>query len=116
MWRQNQDELNRESFISKHGYVIVRVSSHFVNAMYRTPDNCLCSAVVTFNPFSGTVTMSLESPVEDVSCRDIVQDLWGDEAGGHTGIAGSPRGRRMFFQDFYKAVEALDRDIVIVNG
>lgn len=44
----------------------------------------------------------------EVSSRaTILQDLWGPEAGGHDGIAGSPRERRMTEDDLEAAVTAL---------
>ena len=34
-----------------------------------------------------------------VSAKELVQELWGNEAGGHPGIAGSPRGKEMTEKD-----------------
>lgn len=46
------------------------------------------------------------------SAREIVQHLWGPEAGGRDGIAGSPRGQEMTREDFDKAIDyCLDRII-----
>ena len=55
----------------------------------------------------GSVTVSLADPIEGVVCRDIVQSLWGMEAGGHAGIAGSPRGQEMSTADLDACVEAV---------
>ncbi len=38
--------------------------------------------------------------IEPSSAKDIVQHLWGNEAGGHIGIAGSPRGQEMTLENF----------------
>ena len=60
---------------------------------------------MAFNQRTGAITVSLADPIEGVSCREIVQDLWGPDAGGHDGIAGSPRGVRMGFGDVSAALE-----------
>lgn len=44
------------------------------------------------------------APVPGVSCSELVQELWGPEAGGRDTIAGSPRGRAMTLADANKAV------------
>jgi hypothetical protein len=64
-------------------------------------------AIVAWNPEAGTVTVSLESSVSGVSCRDIVQALWGPLAGGHAGIAGSPRGMAMTDEQFTTCIWAV---------
>lgn len=38
-----------------------------------------------------------------LSAREIVQELWGPEAGGRDGIAGSPRGQAMTLEDYENA-------------
>lgn len=91
-FKLDQKKLDEESFIEKVDGVILRVGPTFTNHLYRDAE-----AVVAFNTINGSITISLAYPEKypEVSCRDIVQTIWGDEAGGHDGIAGSPRGRRM---------------------
>ena len=90
-------ELNRNSFRSLAGGVILRESSSFANHLYTTPSGVVARAVVNWNPGEdfpgGAITMSLADPVPGVSCREIMQGLFGSEAGGHDGIAGSERGK-----------------------
>jgi hypothetical protein len=97
VWKAQQDKLNADSFceIECVDDVILRVSTAFVNHLYSVPSGVLCQAVAAFNPRTGSITISLADPIEGVSCRELVQKLWGPEAGGHDGIAGSPRGQRM---------------------
>ena len=102
--------LNRATFSRWEGHIILRVTTQerqFCNHMYSDPAGVAGVAVACFNPFSGTVTISLAEPVEGVSCRAILQELWGREAGGHDGSAGSPRGMKMTDQDFQDAVAGL---------
>lgn len=107
------DKLNAESFVEFIGEdVIVRVSPNFVNHLYVAPDGEVAKVVVGFNTLHGSITVSFADAPKGVNARDIVQKLWGAEAGGHAGIAGSPRGLRMQLfdiQDTIKAVhDALD--------
>lgn len=91
-WARANEALNEASFLEAYGKeVALRQSTRFVNHLYRGLDGELFKAVVNFNPKVGSVTLSLADPVEGVSCVDIARNLWGPEAGGHPGIAGSPR-------------------------
>lgn len=101
-------KLNAESYVDCADGVVVRVASAFVNHLYDTPSGTeVGRAVVGFNPITGAVTVSLADPIPGVSCREMVQVLWGPEAGGHAGIAGSPRNKRMTFKDLASAVEVV---------
>ena len=43
-----------------------------------------------------------------VSAKELVQELWGNEAGGHTGIAGSPRGQEMTEKDMKQLAKVVN--------
>ena len=92
------------------GGVVVRVTNDahgFCNHLYDTPEGDAHAAVAAYNKDGGSITISLADTVEGVSCRDIMQGLFGPEAGGHEGIAGSPREQRMTEEDFDRACDAL---------
>tara|TARA_Y100000389_G_scaffold192113_1_gene219209 strand:- start:7145 stop:8188 length:1044 start_codon:yes stop_codon:yes gene_type:complete len=123
-----EDAVNDESLVmlveTPNGRTVaVRQHSGFVNHLYRLPNvpndeyadgvtgaphrpvcRGVADAVVAFNSTMKSVTISLADPIEGVNCRDLVQGLWGPEAGGHTGIAGSPRGKEMSESDLIDAV------------
>jgi len=103
-FREAGERLNADSFVDCDSGVVCRVHPGFTNHLYVTPKGCVAKAVVAFNQAQGSITISLAQPVEGVSCREIVQDLWGPDAGGHDGIAGSPRGVRMRFGDLNSAL------------
>ena len=108
--------LNEASFVSEKRGVIVRKSDGFTNHLYRTASGELCEAVVALNTKFGSITISLADPIEGIVCRDVVQELWGMEAGGHAGIAGSPRGWDVDLEvELAKAIEAMDKLIVRRN-
>lgn len=105
---QAQKDLDKESFVRCEGNVVVRRSEKFVNHLYRFENNWgeVASAVVALNTTTGAVTVSFrESPFPHQGAAGLVQRLWGKEAGGHLGIAGSPRGMRMSEEEFERAVK-----------
>ncbi|MFA5029801.1 MAG: hypothetical protein WC518_03640 [Patescibacteria group bacterium] len=105
-FRSAEVALNAQSFVEAGGGVAVRVADTFVSHLYVDPEGDLAKAVVAFNTVTGAVTVSIADPIPGVSAREIVQGLWGEAAGGHAGIAGSPRGQRMMLADVVAAVEA----------
>lgn len=111
-FRAAEDTLNAASFVAHRASgVLLRKSptqGDFVNHLYTAPNGSVARAVVAFNPEAGSVTVSLESLVAGVSCRDTVQGLWGPLAGGHTGIGGSPRGTAMTEEQFMDCVLAIE--------
>ena len=50
-----------------------------------------------------------------VSAKKLVQELWGNEAGGHEGIAGSPRGQEMTEKDMQQLVNAVNERYNKIN-
>jgi hypothetical protein len=104
------EALNKASLIRtvREGGVAVLLRSHaaFVNHLYAA-NGGVADAVVAFNDKTGSVTVSLERARQGVSCRAVVQRLWGPEAGGHDGVAGSPRDRVMTMEDTDAAVLAM---------
>lgn len=111
-----QAELNRRTFqrlciAGESGKSVLArkaaVARDFCNYLYDAPDGWLGDAVVAWNTETGTITISLAESLPGVSCRDIVRTLWGAQAGGHDGIAGSPRGRRMTEEEWEDAIRAV---------
>ena len=106
-WLKKKEELNKKSFLSLEGGVILRKASAFVNHLYETPEGEIGKAVVAFNENHKSVTVSLADPVKGVNIARLLQSLWGPEAGGHATIGGSPRGTKMAFKDAVEAAEAI---------
>lgn len=81
--------------------------------IFKSRDNIFCSAAyyseakkkiipttLTYNMVTKSITLAFEDGGKKYSAKEIVQNLWGDKAGGHRGIAGSPRGVEMSEEDF----------------
>ncbi|MFA6131979.1 MAG: hypothetical protein WC702_02850 [Patescibacteria group bacterium] len=107
VYKDAEGKLNADSFVEAKDGVVVRVSSQFTNHLYNTPDGKAHAAVVAYTTTTGAVTVSFADSPKGKNARQIVQELWGELAGGHAGIAGSPRDRRMSLIDLTAAVEAL---------
>lgn len=64
----------------------------FCAASYYSPkDDEIKPATITLNTKFNSITIAFEDGGKKCSAREIVQSLWGNEAGGRDGIAGSPR-------------------------
>lgn len=60
---------------------------------------------VAMNTKMGSITIATCD--QSINAKEVVQSLWGSEAGGHPGIAGSPRGKRMDLKELVRAVETV---------
>lgn len=113
-WAAAKAQLEADSFQSIEGGVILRQSTQFVNHLY-SHDGVVGLAVVGYNPEKGSVTISLANPIDGINCCTIAQTLWGPEAGGHAGIAGSPRGEFLDIEAAKAAVKELALQIAVAT-
>ncbi len=111
-FRAAEGELNRKSFLEADDGVVVRVGDQFTNHLYADPDGEAYKAVVSYNTATGAVTVSFAETPQGMSANSIVQKVFTDRddegkllAGGHAGIAGSPRNRRASLDEFARAVQ-----------
>ena len=80
----------------------------FTPAGYYSPKyEQIIPATVTFNTETKAITIAFEDGGKKTSARDLVTNIWGPDAGGHPGIAGSPRGQEMSLHDLLRAVTAV---------
>jgi hypothetical protein len=103
IWAASKRELDRGSLVEERGGVVLRHASCFTNHLYTPTAAC----VVALRTDNASVTVSLADPVAGVSCEKVVQELWGAGAGGHAGIAGSPRDMSAGPKDAYVAFEKM---------
>ena len=76
------------------------------SAYYSPTQQEVIPCTVSFNENMRAVTVAFADGGKEFSAREIVQELWGPEAGGRDGIAGSPRGRAMTREDFKQCLNA----------
>lgn len=117
-WAYDRLDLNVKSLkgtLEKGGTaVLLRQSDQFVNHLYDT-DGKVAVGVVGYNTVTGEITVSVADPDvhKPFSCDSFVKSLWGREAGGHVGIAGSPRGRKMDGAEWHRAGVALLEALIL---
>lgn len=100
---------NLRVFFSKEGI--------FCNASYYSNKRCkVIPYIVTYNGLYKSLSFSSENGGKDISCRKIMQNLFGMEAGGHDGIAGSPRNQVMLFKDFIDLIDTVNNLVNDLNG
>lgn len=106
-FKDAEHKLNEDSFVDIVNGCIVRVSPQFTNHLYTTHTGEVRSAVLAFNTKTGAITLSFAEKDDSRNACDIMQEAFGSTAGGHRGIAGSPRGQRMRFGDLNKVLGLL---------
>jgi hypothetical protein len=114
-FRAGEEELNKASFLDgccSKGITIARRSSpEFCNHLYNLPKelpNDPRDAVLAFNETHKSITLSFSDGQGD-ACA-IMQKAFGPEAGGHKGIAGSPRGTEYTVDDLHKVFNCMGKE------
>lgn len=92
--------------------------------VFDSPEGVFCSAAyysekqgkvipstVARNGKYQSVTVAMADGGKMLSAKNIVQELWGPEAGGHPGIAGSPRGKEMTKKDLQQLAKLVNEKI-----
>lgn len=104
-----QDKLDESTFVEQRpcGLIIRKVQGQKVNHLYRDG-----IAVITYDEKYKTIRISTANPIPNLSCRRLVQEWWGDRAGGHDQIAGSARGQIMSEDQFKEATERFIRELI----
>lgn len=97
-------------------------SGVFCNAAYYSPNlKKVIPATVSRNGKFKSVTMALADGGKKFqnlglkTSRELVQELWGMEAGGHPGIAGSPRGKEMTEEDLKDLAILVEKQVKLAN-
>lgn len=96
--------------------------------VFNSPEGVFCSvsyysekqgkvipSTVTRNGKFKSVTVAMADGGKKISAKELVQELWGNEAGGHPGIAGSPRGREMTERDMKQLAKLVNERYNKIN-
>lgn len=111
-WFKRLRDTEERSLIDE-GRIRIFASDQFCSAFYRNSDGTMADATVVYNTKSGAISLAFEDGGKRWNAAKILQDLFGQDAGGHAGIAGSPRGKRMNFADFNSTVVKIRE---VLNG
>ena len=106
-WEQEVTRAVEDRLVSENKNVrVFSTNGPFCNGAYYSPSQeKIIPAVVSYNEKFNSITLSFADGGEEFSAREIVQSLWGPEAGGRDGIAGSPRGQEMTMGDLKEISE-----------
>ena len=104
-----QDKLDESTFVEMRpcGLVVRITNGEKVNHLYRDG-----IAIITYDEKYQTIRISTADPIQNLSCRRLAQEWWGDRAGGHDQIAGSARGVLMSKDQFREATERFIRELI----
>jgi len=104
VWASNiQCETESKLLMETENYRVFRTDRVFCGASYYSPTHkTIAKVVISFNTNFNSITVSCSDGSLD--CRALVQRLWGPTAGGHKGIAGSPRGKIVDEYELKRAV------------
>lgn len=99
--KKNTEKLNMTSFVESMKHVIIRRSDKFCNCIYHDMELHQYKAIVALNTKFNSIVISLNDPIEGIDCAKFMQCLYGEEAGGHMGIAGTPRNKTYDDKDLF---------------
>lgn len=108
-WAQTREKEVEDQLIYENKDVrVFDTNGIFCAASYFSPNqDVIIPATVTYNEKFKSITLAFEDGGKQLDAREIVQELWGPEAGGREGIAGSPRNVEMTKDDLAKLVNEL---------
>lgn len=108
-WAQTREKEVEDQLVYENKDVrVFDTNGIFCAASYFSPNqNTICPATVTYNEKFKSITLAFEDGGKQLNAKEIVQELWGSEAGGREGIAGSPRNVEMTKNDLAKLVNEL---------
>lgn len=100
-WEREAPKAIEDRLVSENENVrVFSTDGPFCNHAYYSPSQeKIIPAIISYNERFGSITLSFADGGKDFSAKEIVQSLWGPEAGGRDGIAGSPRGKKMTRED-----------------
>lgn len=82
----------------------------FTAASYYSPKmDAVVPVTVSRNTATGAITLAFEDGGKKYSASNIMQELFGDKAGGRAGIAGTPRGESFSLEDLEKLGEYINK-------
>lgn len=92
-WAKNRTKEVEDRLLFENEHIrVFQTDGIFCNASYYSPKtNKIKDCTIALNTHFNAVTLAFEDGGKKFNAQEIVQQLWGNEAGGRAGIAGSPR-------------------------
>lgn len=112
-WAENMQAATDEKLVYESDNVRAFVTDGiFCNAAYyskKRGEDIPCT--ISFNTKYKSITIAFFDGGKELDACKIVQSLWGNLAGGHAGIAGSPREKEMNIFDFVNLIDSVEDKI-----
>lgn len=92
-WAKNRTKEVEDRLLFENEHIrVFQTDGVFCSASYYSPKyNQVKDCTITLNTHFNAITLAFEDGGKRFNAQEIVQQLWGNEAGGRAGIAGSPR-------------------------
>ena len=117
-WDEETKKKIEECLVFENDNVRVFNSPHGVfcsAAYYSQKQDKVIPCTVTRDGKLKCIIIAMSDGGKKISAKELVQELWGNEAGGHLGIAGSPRGQEMTEKDLQQLAELVNERFNILN-
>jgi len=109
-WDRQKTEEVESKLVTEDPSMRVFISDGvFCNGSYYSPTlQMVVPSILTLNTKFGTITLSF---AEGGNAKEVMQDFFGPLAGGHAGIAGTPRNERYDETDLMDFIQYLNGDV-----
>lgn len=108
-WSQEKEaEIEGKLIYENECLRVFKTDGIFCSASYYSPkQNKVIPASLVYNDTLKIITLAFEDGGKKYDACKIVQTLFGQLAGGRAGIAGSPRGEEIAYEEFVKTFHAV---------
>ncbi len=107
-WYSKTEENMANSLVYESNNIRGFSGPHFTAAAYTGNDGVVRPCTVSYSSKKKAVTLAFENGGKDYSAVKILQELYGPEAGGHAGIAGTPRGGKYDVFDLVRVIKHVE--------
>ena len=106
IWKTKLEDLKKASFVKSDGIITLRKSNSFVNFYTKERE-----IVIAYNTLRKSITISKSDDDIALDCAKVMKEIFGEEAGGRSNIAGTPRNLKYEEGDALKVFEEIKEKI-----
>ena len=108
-WENKKIEQTEGSLVYESGLVRGFAGPYFTAASYCGSDSKVRPCTISYSTKKKSITLAFEAGKESpFSAVEIMQEIFGNESGGHRGIAGTPRGGVYNVFDLTRVIEHVE--------
>ena len=107
-YSKSNAEVEKRLVYENENFRIFKTERLWCNSAYRSMQTGkIVPFIITYNIELKSFTVSTCLKDENIHIGNILKEIFGDKAGGHAGIGGTPRGEEFEFEDHTKIIEKL---------